>query len=210
MKQTNNTDEASLTPDLFTITDLETLKAVSSPFRQNLMRLMSEKPRTVKEMAEELDMPPSRLYYHINQLAKYGIIRVAKTQIVSGIVEKHYQISARAFRVDRALLAPGGGNDDAIIDVLMAGTLDAAEKEIRQGIRSGIIDMSKSGTEPGAIFIGHAVVSLTSEQYSDFKQRLFDLYQEFEAMETPPDDASVQLSGLLIAFYPIASQKPND
>ena len=132
MKQTDNADDAGLTPDLFTITDLETLKAVSSPFRQNLMRLMSEKPRTVKEMAEELDMPPSRLYYHINQLAKHGIIRVAKTQIVSGIVEKHYQISARAFRVDRALLAPGGGNDDAIIDVLMAGTLDAAEKEIRQ------------------------------------------------------------------------------
>ncbi len=189
-------------PEVFTITKIETLKAVSTPFRQNLMRLMAESPRTVKDMARELEMPPSRLYYHINQLLEHGIIRVVKTQIVSGIVEKHYQLSARAFRVDRSLLAPGSDLEKASLEAVLASTLDVTEKEIRRGVDAGVIDMRKKAPQPGATFIGHALITLSPEQYSDFLQRLFDLYLEFEKMSTAPTADEVQLAGLLVAIYP--------
>jgi DNA-binding transcriptional ArsR family regulator len=198
------------TPDTFNITDLETLKAVSTPFRQNLMRLMADEPRTVKEMAQELGTPPSRLYYHINQLEKHGIIRVVKTQVISGIIEKQYQLSARDFRVDRALLTPGSGQGDAAIEAVLLGTLDAGAEEIRQGIRTGVIDMSKRRPEPGTTFIGHSLATLTPQQYSDFLQRLFDLYQEFERMTSSPDEETVQLTGLLVALYPTTSPSGDD
>lgn len=201
MTNQSNSPAANI-PEVFTITDIETLKAVSTSFRQNLMRLMADKPRTAKDMARELDMPPSRLYYHLNQLLKLGIIRVVKTQIVSGIVEKHYQLSARTFRVDRALLAPGSDLEKAGIEAVLAGTLDTAEKEIRQGVDAGVIDMRKKAPEPGATFIGHAIASLTSEQYSYFLQRFFELYQEVEQMSNASDEDATQMTGLLIAFYP--------
>jgi DNA-binding transcriptional ArsR family regulator len=210
MEQTPNNDVKTTPDDIFTITDLETLKAVSTPFRQNLMRLMAERPRTVKEMARELDMPPSRLYYHINQLEKRGIIRVAKTQIVSGIIEKHYQLAAKGFRVDRALLIPGSGQADAAIDALLTSTFDVAEKEIRQGLLSGAIDMRKRTPEPGAIFISHSLNALSPERYRSFLQRLTELFQEFEEADAAPEGADAYLTGILIAIYPTASPPPPD
>ena len=212
MTNQTNSSTANIS-DVFTITDIGTLKAVSTPFRQNLMRLMADRPRTVKDMAEDLGMPPSRLYYHLNQLFEHEIIRVAKTQIVSGIVEKHYQLSARMFRVDRSLLAPGSDLEAASIEAVLASTLDATEKEIRQGVEAGVIDMRKKAPEPGATFIGHAIVSLSPEHYSDFLQRLYDLYLEFEKIASAPDQEDAQLTGLLVAFYPTippAPQKAKD
>ena len=199
-------------PDIFTITDIETLKAVSTPFRQSLMRLMAEKPRTVKEMARELDMPPSRLYYHVNQLEKHGIIRVVETRLVSGILEKRYQISARDFRVDRSLLAPGSEQEMAAIETMLQSTFEVAEKEIRRGLRAGAIDMSRTIPEPGAVFIGHALTNLDPEQYSQFLQRLTDLYKEFETLSTYSNDpdANIQLAGLLIAIYPTIPSPPEE
>ncbi len=204
MKTQQESDNAT---DIFIIADLETLKAVSTPFRQNLMRLMADRPRAVKEMARELNMPPSRLYYHVNQLEKYGVIRVVSTRVVSGIIEKRYQLAARGFRVDRALLAPGGEQADAAIETLLRSTFDAAEHEIRQGLESGAIDMRKQAPEPGAIFISHSVAAIKPEHYRAFLQRLFDLYEKFEAMESVEGE-DVQLTGLLIAFYPTST--PDD
>ena len=199
--------------DIFTITDLETLKAVSTPFRQKLMQLMAGEPRTVKDMAAELGMPPSRLYYHVNQLEKHGVIQVAGTRIVSGILEKHYQVSARAYRVDRALLAPGGDEEEAAIQALLASTLEATETEIRRGLHTGVIDLSKQTSEPGAVFIGRTDAYLTPEQYLDFKQRLYDLYQEFEAIgatSAAAGEEGVQLTAMLAAFYPATPHPPED
>lgn len=195
-------DHSDKVLDVFIITDLETLKAVSTPFRQSLMKLMAEKPRTVKEMARELDMPPSRLYYHINQLEKHGIIRVVKTQLVSGILEKHYQISARAFRVDRALLAPGSEQEIAAIETVLQSTFEVAEEEIQRGLRSGAIDMTRVSPAPGATFIGHSLTHLSPEQYSDFLQRLTDLFTEFEESTDLTTEPDAILTGLLIALYP--------
>jgi len=201
MNQQPNKTPGAL-PDVFTITDIDTLKAVSTPFRQSLMRLMAEKPRTVKEMARELDIPPSRLYYHVNQLEKHGIIRVVSTQVVSGIIEKRYQISARTFRVDRALLAPGSEQECAAIEAMLQSTFEAAEEEIRRGLRTDVIDMSKAAPEPGATLIGHSIIRLTPQQYSDFLRKLADLYEEFEGASGNADDPEAILTGLLVAMYP--------
>ncbi len=210
MEKSDNSDATPPLDDFFTITDLETLKAVSTPFRQNLMRLMAERPRTVKGMARELDMPPSRLYYHVNQLEKHGVARVVKTQVVSGIIEKHYQLVAKGFRVDRALLTPGSGQADTAIETLLTSTFDAAEKEIRQGLQSGAIDMRKSTHEPGALFISHALTALSAERYRYFLQRLTELFQEFEEADPASEGEGGYLTGLLVAIYPTASPKPDD
>ena len=193
-------------PDVFVISDLDTLKAVSTPFRQKLMQLMAEEVRTVKEMARELDMPPSRLYYHVNQLEKHGVIRVVDTRLVSGIVEKRYQLAARNFRVDRRLLA-AGGKQDQVLETLLESTLGAAEKEILQGVRSGVTDLSIPTSEPKAIYLAHALAYLTPDQYRDFQQRLQALLEEFEALAQKPEDESLISTGLLVAIYPAAAQE---
>src|SRR4051794_28260662 len=100
-------DETSLAgkDDVLVVSDLEMLRLVSDPFRIQLLELLRERPTTVKELAASLGVPPTRIYYHINLLEVHGLIRVASSRIVSGIVEKRYEVTASRLSVDRALLS---------------------------------------------------------------------------------------------------------
>jgi DNA-binding transcriptional ArsR family regulator len=87
------------------ISDLETLKVISAPLRVQILErigLASEAGHltTVKQLSEDLDIPPTKLYYHINLLEKHGLIQIAETKVVSGIIEKYYQIAAKRIRAD--------------------------------------------------------------------------------------------------------------
>src|SRR5215218_10360712 len=94
--------------DVLVVSDLEMLRLISDAVRIQLLELMRGNQRTVKELAAELGVPPTRLYYHMNLLEEHGLIRVASTRLVSGIVEKRYAVTAARLSVDRALLAPAG------------------------------------------------------------------------------------------------------
>ena len=102
------------------IEDLETLKVLSDPLRMQIIELMGHTPRTVKQIAKQLDMTPNKLYYHIKLLEDHGLIRVVETRLVSGIVEKHYQTTAKEITVADGLLSiskpEGEGEIDALRD----------------------------------------------------------------------------------------------
>src|SRR5690349_23081625 len=96
----------TLPKDLLVITDLETVKVVADPLRLQLLNLLREEARTVKELAKTLHLPQTKLYYHMDLLEKHGLVRVVGTRLVSGILEKRYQAAAYKFSVDHALLMP--------------------------------------------------------------------------------------------------------
>ena len=91
-------------PPLLTVSDLETVKAISDPLRLNILDEIGfandrGQLRSVKQLASALESTPPRLDAHIKHLEAHGLIRVAGTQIVSGIIEKHYALSARRIEV---------------------------------------------------------------------------------------------------------------
>jgi len=73
------------------------LKALADPLRLAILAaLIRDAPRelrvlSVKELAAELGEPKTKLYRHVRQLEAAGLIRVAATRLVSGIVEQRYQ-----------------------------------------------------------------------------------------------------------------------
>ncbi|MGH3164671.1 MAG: ArsR/SmtB family transcription factor [Trebonia sp.] len=81
------------------VTSVDTLKALADPLRLAILTaLMGDvrDPRdlrvmTVKELAAELGEPQTKLYRHVRQLEAAGLIGVASTRVVSGIVQQHYQ-----------------------------------------------------------------------------------------------------------------------
>ena len=85
-----------------TVGDAETLKALADPLRLTLltalMRASPGGPRvmSVKELAEELGEPQTKLYRHVKQLEAANLIRVAASRMVSGILEHRYQDDATA------------------------------------------------------------------------------------------------------------------
>jgi DNA-binding transcriptional ArsR family regulator len=75
---------------------VEILKALAAPTRLRIMYALEvggKEPRvmSVKELAEELGEPQTRLYRHVKVLESAGLIEVAATRMVSGILEQRYR-----------------------------------------------------------------------------------------------------------------------
>ncbi|HEY2270221.1 MAG TPA: helix-turn-helix domain-containing protein, partial [Streptosporangiaceae bacterium] len=92
-----------------TVDDVDVLKAMADPTRMAilaaLMRTRRDLPvRSVKELAAELGEPQTKLYRHVRQLEAAGLIRVASTRMVSGILEQRYQASQRDLVLGRGIL----------------------------------------------------------------------------------------------------------
>lgn len=52
------------------------IKSLFNYHRIRILQVIKDKQKTVKEIAQLLNEKPSRLYYHINQLEKNGLIKV--------------------------------------------------------------------------------------------------------------------------------------
>ena len=184
------------------ITDVEQLRAISDPLRVRIIEAMADLPLrgwTAKELAARLHTSQTKLYHHLNLLEERGFIVVAETRMVSGILEKRFQLTAVSFRVERSLLA-GGGTDEIgpVIDTIF----EKARNEILAGQRAGLVDLGADRDEERrmALWATHARLSPASVRKV---QRLVERLAAMDDLEEP-DGADY---GLVVAFYPRASEE---
>ena len=189
------------------ISTLETLKVFSDPLRQQIIEALLDGPKTVKQVATELDHSPTKLYYHVNLLEEHGLIRVTETRVVSGIIEKHYQAAARSFLIHRALLTPGRDSDDEAVDAAFDAMIEPIRADIHKGIRQGVIDMSDDSPQHRKLRMWRAMSMMNEEQAEAFYARLEALIQEFNGFRDEEANAGGQGYGLMIGVFP-ANYKP--
>ena len=192
----------------YVIRDLDTLKVLADPLRLRILEMMS-KPQTVKKIAAELDLPATKLYYHINLLEKHGLIVLVDTRVVSGIIEKHYRVVADKFRVDRSLLSPGGGAEGEGITITLNGVFDSTREDVIRSLRDGVIDLEEEAPKHRSISMGQYRFALTEEQAEDFFQRFEDMLEGFNE---DYDHENIDLEGttiykMLYILWP-SSSKP--
>lgn len=66
-------------------------KALADPLRIRLLEALWDTPRSARELADFVGMPADRLYYHLGQMERAGLIRVAEYQPrARGKVERVY------------------------------------------------------------------------------------------------------------------------
>ncbi len=63
-------------PVVHELTTLEQLRAVSDPVRVVIFRLLREREQTVKALCEILNESSTRLYYHVSELERVGLVRL--------------------------------------------------------------------------------------------------------------------------------------
>ena len=181
------------------ITDLEVLKAISDPLRIRIVELLIE-PHTVKEIAPQLNIGKTKLYYHINLLEKHGIIRVVRTRLVSGILEKSYQITAMRFRPAAELLAGGEeGKEQGI--AIFDSIFDVTRADFLRSLKNEDLDSALEKKER-RFFLGRTIICLTEEQASAFSERFDALLEELKAYEASTPDS--RQYALTMAFFPRA------
>jgi DNA-binding transcriptional ArsR family regulator len=187
--------------DELVISDLETLKVLSDPLRMQLIELMGDQPRTVKQVAQQLEMTPNKLYYHIRLLEDHGLIRVVETHIVSGIVEKHYQTTAKEITVADGLLSISKPEDGEEIEALVSSILDGAKADFKRSLRV----RSQGDVQSEVRYstnITREMARLTREQANTIRERLAELVKEFEAYDDESEQEERQTFALTTLFYP--------
>jgi DNA-binding transcriptional ArsR family regulator len=90
----------------FVVDTAEQLRALADPLRQRLLQSFAE-PRTIKETAEKLGEPLTKLYHHVDQLLAAGLIRVVREERRRAVLERTFQASATRFAVSPAAFASG-------------------------------------------------------------------------------------------------------
>jgi DNA-binding transcriptional ArsR family regulator len=91
--------EAPSIPDTeVLIRDPKTLEVLYNPIRYRLFKKMYPRPRSVKELADEVGVGANTLYHHVRLLQKHGLVRLADARVVGNKIERLYGLAARRFR----------------------------------------------------------------------------------------------------------------
>jgi DNA-binding transcriptional ArsR family regulator len=109
-------------PGVREIDSVEELRALADPVRLAILSALDtrvpdgELPvMSVKELAQILGEPQTKLYRHVKQLEAAGLIEVAATRLVSGILEQRYRARQRDLRLSAALYRQHADETEAAV-----------------------------------------------------------------------------------------------
>ncbi len=120
------------------VDDVDILRAMADPTRMAILSVLMDRPddlpvMSVKEIAARLGEPQTKLYRHVKHLEAAGLIRVAATRLVSGILEQRYQACQRELHLDRSFMRAHADESEealsALFDNFQAGFFAAFKDE---------------------------------------------------------------------------------
>lgn len=161
-------------PIVHELATLEQLRAVSDPLRVAIFRLLREREQTVKELCDILGESSTRLYYHVGELERVGLVRLVRTETKSGIVHKYYRSVSRFLNVPTSLLHEESGSPEAEAAVdWFCSMLENGAMDVRQALGAAGPDFDR-----GLMFMTRNFIRTTPERAREFVRKLDELQQE--------------------------------
>jgi len=191
-----------------TVDDVDVLKAMADPTRLAILAALMKSRRnlpvmSVKELAAELGEPQTKLYRHVRQLEAAGLIRVASTRMVSGILEQRYQASQRDLTLGRGMLKEHA--EESV--VAMQALLD----RFRDGFAAAFLARQRSAAElpdDEAYRVPALTMSdlrISPARAAELTGRLKELVDELN--EEQAEDSDGVRVNLLIGWYVAAENR---
>ncbi len=75
------------------------IKSISSETVWKILHILSETPTYPKDIAKKLRIHEQKIYYHIKNLEKAGIIKVTRHENMHGVIAKIYEVEKPAFAI---------------------------------------------------------------------------------------------------------------
>jgi DNA-binding transcriptional ArsR family regulator len=187
----------------FLIQDLETLRVIADPLRNQTLEILIEQPQTVGEAAVKLGLSPSKLYYHFSLLEKHGLIRVCETRTVGNLLEKVYQaVSSRLEIADELLNFKTPTGQESVFAMLLS-MLDTTREDLQRSLQARAFELEHGAVEhPRRVIVNRNLSHLSESKAQELQERLCALMEEFiqadlkeRALQDDLEEASQESSG---------------
>jgi DNA-binding transcriptional ArsR family regulator len=189
--------------DCLEIDDIEIFEVLNNPMRFRILReLMS--PGTVRDLAEVMQVPPTRLYYHVNLLEDAGIIAVAETRKAGAMVQKVYQTTAKGFKPSPRL-AQGDHEPSELAKIAAGVVFDGARIDAEEALTTHFERVRSEGEHKLNGALSRTVARFSSAEAEEFVEKLSEFIEEhFD----PHDREDGDEYGLTLAFLPVSGTNP--
>lgn len=182
--------------DELVLDDLDLIAELTHPTRSSLIHRLRT-PHSAAELAEQLDVPVTRLYHHLNRLEQLGLVRVVATRRSGSKTERRYRNVARGFRVEPDVVR---GRQPEDVATAMGALFDIAKHDLRREFTLGTLSPETFEQRAAIALLG---LSLRPEQYESFITRLRTLIDEFASIDDGKLDPDSTRVRLFVAGFPI-------
>jgi len=165
--------------DLQEILELDTIEefdALMSANRLELAEILAT-PKTAKEAAEDLGVPVTRLYYHLNALLDAGLVKVVDERPKGALKERVFQVVAKTIRPSRLFLETYGSEGMAEVSTM---AFRQAETRFGAALKAGLIGAE---TDERTATLGLVNLRLSTARLHELVGRLEKLQADFAGDE---------------------------
>lgn len=158
--------------EVMEVSTLEEVRAYSDPYR---LRILNEfyrygEPATSKNIADIMGEVPSKVYYHVKKMEKYGILVMTHTKEINGIIAKYYEPAAESIVIKgpSELNLPDAASQ---YEQLIASVFEQGKGEFLRTVKR---QKGKLG------IVSSETVFLTKEEYEEYTKYMKNLYAKKE------------------------------
>lgn len=185
------------------IEDLETLKIMADPLRNQILEILAPEKQTINQVAEKLGLSPSKLYYHINLLEKHGLIQEVDTIVKANIIEKVYWITAYECKMDHDLFNFSTPEGQESVITAMVTPIDSTREDIVRSLEARATALDHGAEQhPREVVIFREVRKMNDKTADQFTERIKQVLEDFENFEGDDDSDDSHTRALTVAFYP--------
>lgn len=187
------------------ITSHEQAKVISHKLRLQIISTLKDHiPRTAKQIADELQLPASKVHYHVRELEKAGIVEIVETREKGGVIEKYYLPIAKEFRIqlsdEESEWEGKESTSYKLTKVLLNDYCDSFLLAISEAEKQEHRDKDKQNPH---LMIG--TLHLTKDQYLELHDELKALLERWKSMskqESGQNEEMVYPYKLLLSIHP--------
>jgi DNA-binding transcriptional ArsR family regulator len=142
-------------------------KALADPLRIRLLEALWETPRSARELAECIELPADRLYYHLGQLEGAGLVEVTEyRRLARGKVERVY--------APAAVEPPGDAAGPEEMVAFLGSILDATRADITAAYQA------KQTGRRREVDLHRGALRLTDEALAELRTHIEELASRFQ------------------------------
>ncbi|ANU27076.1 MULTISPECIES: winged helix-turn-helix domain-containing protein [Planococcus] len=173
--------------NIFLLTQLEQLKSLSDPLRVKMLHLLIEKPYSGQQLSQLLNIPRSKIHYHLKDLEKNELIYLVSESKKRNMTEKQYRSTARSYIPTKELMpfqAPQ--NESGKLMTLTA--LERTKERVLKAPDTAFITETENPKEWSKI-TSQLEVKMTQEKFKEWVMKYQNLLEELTGVVEESEDA---------------------